>query len=457
MNKLYGGNPGMRMTRTSLGARPLIQIAFMIFFPAFLFLFPSCQHTPQKAGFPGGGQAGSGPGQPVGGNVQQFFTTEFERLMQAGRESLNNGNFDAALQSFRSAAALEPNNYAAPHWAGHALINMGRFEESITAFRQSNALREAAVNHDIIGRILVEHLHRPTEGLQSIKRAYALDPNDPIILRDLAAAYLRIDSWDLALQAARAGLEKNPSDEVKKLLQECIVDVHLGRGEYAEARALLGQEALIRLRFGQYPAGMKVFFVSKGGPADLAGIQANDLIVSLNGKSLAGTDTGFFVAAVDGMGFGSVARLKVFRDGSFMDFNVPVGVTPDLPERVRQARLNSGAQSAATAVPPSIQIDQLSLVPPVVKAGSKFDLRIEFTVNDSQTDCEKIRASAAYAIVEQGKTLFEQRPVEVEALNGRKTLRVEHITAGAKGYYVIKVSIRSGQAAAEKNLPLVIE
>ncbi|MDD3949868.1 MAG: hypothetical protein PHW59_01910, partial [Desulfobacterales bacterium] len=148
---------------------------------------------------------------------------------------------------------------------------------------------------------------------------------------------------------------------------------------------------------------------------------------------------------------------KVFRDGSFMDFNVPVGVTPDLPERVRQARLNAGAQSAATAVPPSIRIDRLGLDPPVVKAGSKFDLRIEFTVNDSQAGGEKIRASAAYAIAEQGKTLFEQRPVEVEALNGRETLRVEHITAGAKGYYVIKVSIRSGQAATEKNLPLVIE
>ncbi|RIX49468.1 MAG: DegQ family serine endoprotease [Rhodocyclales bacterium GT-UBC] len=75
------------------------------------------------------------------------------------------------------------------------------------------------------------------------------------------------------------------------------------------------------------PAGALVNSVEKGSPAEKAGLEPGDVILSINGKEI--INSGELPAAVAVMGAGDTARLQVWRKGANKDIEVKVGTFSD--------------------------------------------------------------------------------------------------------------------------------
>jgi S1-C subfamily serine protease len=127
------------------------------------------------------------------------------------------------------------------------------------------------------------------------------------------------------LDEARARLDK-AAQEVAEL------SMQLGRGAMggeegirtimtnADRRVVLG----VQIDNAGDKAGARVMHVSPGGPAEEAGLRDGDVIVSLDGKSLAGNESAgrAVVEHMRGVKPDQKVKVRVLRDGKNKDFNV---------------------------------------------------------------------------------------------------------------------------------------
>jgi S1-C subfamily serine protease len=82
----------------------------------------------------------------------------------------------------------------------------------------------------------------------------------------------------------------------------------------------------VQIKYGPNRNGIEVIQVINDGPADKAGMKANDLITQIAGEAV-GT-LADFVKTIAGHKPGDTITLKVFRDGKAQDINVTVGEGP---------------------------------------------------------------------------------------------------------------------------------
>ena len=95
------------------------------------------------------------------------------------------GNFDAAIESLTSAVELKPNDYLARSNLGDALWAAGREDEASREFAAAEALA---------------------------KRALDVNPNDPLIIMDLAWIRASLDKHDEARSSIEKAIELAPAD-----------------------------------------------------------------------------------------------------------------------------------------------------------------------------------------------------------------------------------------------------
>jgi serine protease Do len=105
--------------------------------------------------------------------------------------------------------------------------------------------------------------------------------------------------------------------------------------------------------------GVFVQSVTPGGPAEKAGVRAEDVIVSINGKPIrVGND---LVELVANTPVGSPLKLAVMRDKKRAEFTVVVGDRAQLfPEEFGNARPSGGGESDATQAKFGISIENLT-------------------------------------------------------------------------------------------------
>lgn len=76
-------------------------------------------------------------------------------------------------------------------------------------------------------------------------------------------------------------------------------------------------------RLGQLVPGVYVESVTASSPAELAGMQAGDVIVKLNGQTL--TDSDVLVSYCRSCTLGDTLNLKVYRGGEYLDIAIEIG------------------------------------------------------------------------------------------------------------------------------------
>jgi PDZ domain-containing secreted protein len=78
--------------------------------------------------------------------------------------------------------------------------------------------------------------------------------------------------------------------------------------------------------YGGDEGGVKVGSVRDGGAADVAGIEAGDVLVALNGTGI--KDIEHYTELLDALTIGKAATVRVRREGAEVDLQVIVGSRP---------------------------------------------------------------------------------------------------------------------------------
>ena len=88
------------------------------------------------------------------------------------------------------------------------------------------------------------------------------------------------------------------------------------------------------------PAGADVKSVTEGGPCQNAGLQVSDIITSVNGQEISGSND--LVAIVSEAQAGDVLELTVYRKGEILTIRVEVG------EQIQQAKQEQEQEQTQT-------------------------------------------------------------------------------------------------------------
>jgi tetratricopeptide (TPR) repeat protein len=106
----------------------------------------------------------------------------------------------------------------------------------------------------------------------------------------------------------------------------------------------------------------------------------------------------------------------------------------------------------------SVTIESVTIQPNPVAPGGKFDLVVEYRVDNPLVAAEKVAVQFGYAILQEGSSLFAKKPFAVQSFNGRPTRRTEHVTASqTKGAYTIEVTVSCSGRTDTKIANLRIE
>jgi serine protease Do len=178
--------------------------------------------------------------------------------------------------------------------------------------------------------------------------------------------------------------------------------------------------------------GALVNSVEKGSPADRAGVEATDIIVTFDGKAVeASSDLPRIVGATRP---GSNVSFEVWRKGARKTLNIAVGELQE--DRVASADKPRG-QKPAEAAPPN----RLGIVVSELSAEQKKDLRVAggLVVTDVRPDAKADvrKGDVLVTLVHQGKHL-ELKSVE----------QFNKILAGLDKSAVITLQVRRGESTA---------
>lgn len=138
------------------------------------------------------------------------------------------------------------------------------------------------------------------------------------------------------------------------------------------------------------PEGAVINGVEKGGPADKAGLEAGDVILRFDGRSV--TNSGDLPRIVGGTRPGSKAVVQVWRKGATREFTVLVGEIVDDPAGSRPARKAKPAEQPA---------NRLGLVLSELPAEKLRELKISGGLH-----VDEVRGNTARADVRPGDIIL---------------------------------------------------
>jgi Flp pilus assembly protein TadD len=374
------------------------------------------------------------------------------------------GDHDSAVRLYEEAAKAYPQNWFVLLQLAEVYYRLGRYQEAVGAYARSNAGMENAFAYGGAGRAY-EQLSNRDAALHSYQKMVQTCPEDPDLDLRLSRFYYLDGSYDEAAQTAETGLTKPPFRVVanpapgtveqldaltKEQLRQVLADVDVARGRYAEASKRLGQMRIIGALITMTDEGARLVRIKKGYGAEMAGLKDGDVLVALNGESLAGAKPDEFIAKLDNVPFGSTATVTFSRNGNQSQTTVVVGVPEDLPALARQAR---GAPAE-----PSVKVQGVEVRPDHVVPGAPYDVVVTFVVTDPTGGSGTVSAEYSYQVLAGEKVLYTRPGVTLEEPNGAVRQRTEHLTAIPNpGKYTFQAIVRYKGLSAEKSADFQIE
>ena len=240
----------------------------------------------------------------------------------------------------------------------------------------------------------------------------------------------------------------------KEQLRQVLADADVARGRYTEASRRLGDRRIIGALITMTGEGARLVRIKKGYGAEMAGLQDGDVLVTLNGESLAGNKPDEFIAKLDKVPFGSAATVTFSRSGNQSQAAVVVGVPEDLPTRARQssaapatppaASAPQAATPQASAAPkaPTVEVQKVEVRPNHVAPGSPYDLVVTFVATDPAAGSGVVHIEYSYRVIKNGQVLYTLSTVALDEPNGSVRERTEHLKAvPAVGTYTFQAMV----------------
>lgn len=129
---------------------------------------------------------------------------------QIGIRLARTGKPAEALEAYRTAARLAPEEGMAWHGIGAALVKLGRPAESVEAFRTAlERMPNSPVTHYNLGAVY-GRLGDDAAALAEFRRAVEIDPYEPSFRSDLGVALARTGRTEEAIAEFRRVLERHP-------------------------------------------------------------------------------------------------------------------------------------------------------------------------------------------------------------------------------------------------------
>jgi len=144
----------------------------------------------------------------------------FEAAYWYARARKSQGRYEEAMKLFERAAVIRPEDYQTPGFLAQTLDALGRDDEAREAYRRQIKLldQHLELNPDdpracILGAIAHAVIHDDARAEEFAARAMAVDPDDPMLLYNVACTYARLDKIDDALGALERAVEKGFGDK----------------------------------------------------------------------------------------------------------------------------------------------------------------------------------------------------------------------------------------------------
>jgi tetratricopeptide (TPR) repeat protein len=132
------------------------------------------------------------------------------------------GRLTDALESFRRAEALDPDN---PRFAANlagTLARMRRFEEAAAAYERAAGLAPQPATYMKLGSVY-RQLRKPDRALQAFERARALGDAGSAPLLGIALSRAEMNQIPEALSVVREGLDRHPGDRALRSLYDDLI------------------------------------------------------------------------------------------------------------------------------------------------------------------------------------------------------------------------------------------
>jgi len=145
---------------------------------------------------------------------------QFEAAYWYARTRLTQGEFEESAKLFERAIALRPEDYQPPGFLAQVLTNLGRKEEAEAMYRRHARLidQHLEMNPDdpracVLAAIAHAALKDPEKSVMFANRALAADPDDPMLLYNVACNYSVLGRVDDSLDALERAVDKGWGDK----------------------------------------------------------------------------------------------------------------------------------------------------------------------------------------------------------------------------------------------------
>lgn len=250
-------------------------------------------------------------------------------------------NYARALMLYKEALETLPEEYlrgfgeANVHFEiGTCYTQLHRYGEAIEAIQKSNSHYpepDYLATHCAWLGMVYSRMEDYSKSEQYWQKATERDPQQAVYYAGLANNSVRLGHYDKAQEAIDKGRQVAVTAEAQEDFNESQIIVYLAKGNYAEVHRLTGDARLLGAYLLDTQSGaIVVNCVFQGGPAQLAGLAAGDVIESFNGKSVKSVNDVF--TALSAVPFASTVVIRINRHLASRDTYVIAGVPPNLPE-----------------------------------------------------------------------------------------------------------------------------
>ncbi|HUQ20744.1 MAG TPA: protein kinase [Gemmatimonadaceae bacterium] len=144
----------------------------------------------------------------------------FEAAYWFARARASQGAYDEAVKLYERASALRPEDYQTPGFLAQTLMSLGRIDEGKAAYRRQIKLVEQhlELNPDdpracILGAAASANLRDDERAVELAERARIIDPEDPMLLYNIACTYAPLGKTEESLSALERAVEKGWGDK----------------------------------------------------------------------------------------------------------------------------------------------------------------------------------------------------------------------------------------------------